>query len=399
MELLSELVIESESKIVFLIADGLGGLPQPGKLEKTELESAHKPNLDALAQGSICGMSEPIGPGITPGSGPAHLSLFGYDPIKYQIGRGALSAAGVGLEQGQHDVAARINFATIDNNGVVRDRRAGRLPTEKTRELCSLLEGIKLPGAEIIVRAEKEHRGVVLFRGEGLSDKLTDSDPQKEGLPILEVKATEPQAARTASLVNRFIRESISLLKSQAPANTILLRGFASYPDLPQFDKLYKLKSAAIAAYPMYKGIARLLGMKVLDGCETIKDEFELLKANFRNHDFFFVHFKKTDSAGEDGDFERKVKAIEELDGYIPQLVDLKPDVIVVTGDHSTPSVLKSHSWHPVPFLMYSKFCRHDDVSTFSESACSKGLLGVFPAVNIMPLVLANGLRLKKFGA
>lgn len=399
MELLPELAIESDTKIVFLIADGLGGLPQPGKSEKTEIESANTPNLDRLAQGSICGMSEPIGPGITPGSGPAHLSLFGYDPVKYQIGRGALSAAGVGLEQGQQDVAARINFATIDNNGVVRDRRAGRLPTEKTRDLCSLLEGIKLPGAEIIVRAEKEHRGVVLFKGEGLSDKLTDSDPQKEGLPILEVKATEPHSARTASLINKFIRESISLLKSQPVANAVLLRGFACYPDLPRFDKLYKLKSLALASYPMYKGIARLLGMKVLDGCETIKDEFELLKANFRNHDFFFVHFKKTDSAGEDGDFDRKVKAIEELDGYVPQLMDLKPDVIVVTGDHSTPSVLKSHSWHPVPFLLYSRYCRPDDVSTFSESACRKGLLGVFPAVNIMPLALANGLRLKKFGA
>ncbi len=393
------LVTESETKIVFLIADGLGGLPQNGKSGKTELESARTPNLDALVKGSICGLIEPVGPGITPGSGPAHLALFGYDPIRYQIGRGALSAAGVGFYQGPGDIAARINFATIDNDGKVIDRRAGRLPTEKTKELCSILERIKLPGVEVLLRAEKEHRAVVIFRGDGLSDKITDSDPQKEGLPILEVKAIQPESIKTASLVNKFIQESLLLLKSQTPANALLLRGFANYPDLPKIDKLYKLKAAAIASYPMYKGIARLIGMKALDGCETIEDEFKLLKENFKDYDFFFVHFKKTDSAGEDGDFDRKVRAIEELDGYIPQLMDLKPDVVVVTGDHSTPSVLKSHSWHPVPFLLYSRYCRPDDVSTFSESACRKGSLGTFPAVNIMPLALANGLRLKKFGA
>ncbi len=335
------LVTESETKIVFLIADGLGGLPQNGKSGKTELESARTPNLDALVKGSICGLIEPVGPGITPGSGPAHLALFGYDPIRYQIGRGALSAAGVGFYQGRGDIAARINFATIDNDGKVIDRRAGRLPTEKTKELCSILERIKLPGVEVLLRAEKEHRAVVIFRGDGLSDKITDSDPQKEGLPILEVKAIQPESIKTASLVNKFIQESLLLLKSQTPANALLLRGFANYPDLPKIDKLYKLKAAAIASYPMYKGIARLIGMKALDGCENIEDEFKILKENFKDYDFFFVHFKKTDSAGEDGDFDRKVRAIEELDGYIPQLMDLKPDVVVVTGDHSTPSVLK----------------------------------------------------------
>ncbi len=392
------LTIKNDARIVLLVLDGVGGLPD-ARTGKSELEAAHTPYMDELACRGICGMADPIGRGITPGSGPAHLSLFGYDPLEYQIGRGALAALGVGFELGPNDVAARINFATVDGKGIVSDRRAGRIPTERNQQLCTKLREIKIPGVEVFVEPVKEHRAVVVFRAEGLSDQLTDSDPQKVGLSPLNVKPISAEAAKSDEIANNFISQARELLKDERPANIVLLRGFAKYPDVPSMSEVYGLNSAAIATYPMYKGIARLVGMDLLCGGDRIADEFNTLADNFAKYDFFYLHIKKTDSTGEDGNFAGKVKIIEEVDSCIPRLTGLAPDVVVITGDHSTPSLLKAHSWHPVPVLLFSKWCRPDQVEEFSESQCLSGGLGRFPATEIMILALANALKLKKFGA
>jgi len=397
-DLIQELAVTSDSKIVLVVFDGLGGLPRnPG--DKTELETAYTPNLDALAVRSVCGLADPVSMGITPGSGPAHLSLFGYDPVQYQIGRGILSALGVDFTLQHSDVAARANFATIDAKGNVIDRRAGRIPTEKNRQLCELLSRIEIPGVEIFVRTEKEHRAAIVFRGPGLSGRLSDTDPQKVGVPALKVEPLEDEARQTAELVNQFVEQARAILSCEKQANMILLRGFDKYEALPGYAQRYRLNAAAIANYPMYRGVARLLGMTILSTGDTIHSEFETLAQHYRDYDFFFLHIKKTDSMGEDGNFEGKVNIIEEADRCFPVLMNLQPDVVIVTGDHSTPAVLKAHSWHPNPVLLYSKFCRPDQVKTFSESECRQGGLGRFPAVNLMPLMMANALKLSKYGA
>jgi 2,3-bisphosphoglycerate-independent phosphoglycerate mutase len=388
----------SPSKIVLLVMDGVGGLPHP-ESGKTELESARKPNLDSIARDSTCGLIDPVSPGITPGSAPGHLAIFGYDPIKYEIGRGVVEALGIDFELKPDDIAARGNFCTIDNSGIITDRRAGRLATEKNAELCRLLSGIRVEGADISLRPVKEHRFVVILRGEGLSTDLSDSDPQQTGLAPRKIQPLSPQAARTAEIANEFVLQATRLLRGKTPANMILLRGFSRRPDIPSMPEIYKLKPAAIAAYPMYRGLARLVGMEVLPANETLKDQLDSLRRHYPDFDFFFLHFKKTDARGEDGNFQGKVKAIEELDDALPGLLSLNPDVLIVTGDHSTPATLAMHSWHPVPFMLKSKWRRTDEVAEFSERACLAGGLGRFPATEIMPLAMANALKLDKFGA
>ncbi len=397
-EILRELIQKNNSKIMLLVMDGLGGLPINGK---TELQTARTPNLDRLAFKGSCGLSEPIGPGITPGSGPAHLSLFGYNPIKYQIGRGILEALGIGLELGPTDIAARGNFAQMNAAGIILDRRAGRISTEKNRELCALLQK-KIPSLEavkIFFKPVKEHRCVVILRGKDLAEKISDTDPQREGEKSKKVIPLTEEAEKTANLINKLTQEINKVLKKESPANTILLRGISKIPHLPSFQEKYFLRSACIATYPMYRGLAKLVGMEIISTGETIKDEIETLKENFQNYDFFYLHIKKSDSYGEDGNFTKKVSIIEEVDALIPEIEKLKPDVLVVTGDHSTPSLLKSHSWHPNPFLLLSPNCLQDNLSGFSERDCRQGSLGRFPATEAMVLMLANALRLKKFGA
>ncbi len=398
LELIRQISRASASKIVLIAIDGLGGLPLT-ETGKTELETANTPNLDALAARSVCGLSDPVGAGITPGSAPGHLALFGYDPVSCLIGRGVLEALGVDFALGPDDVAARGNLCTVDENGLVTDRRAGRITTEKNQELCRLLDGQEIDGVRIIVRLVKEHRLVVIFRGGGLSAGVNDSDPQQTGVIPREVTAVEPEASRTASIANQFIARAKAALAAHYPANMVLLRGFSRRPELPTMTEIYKLSPAAIASYPMYRGLARVAGMKVLETGTTPEEEMETLKQNFKNHDFFFVHIKATDSAGEDGDFNRKVAVLEEVDRALDKVISLEPDVIVVTGDHSTPALLKGHSWHPVPVLLYSRWCRPDGVSRFSESACISGGLGRIAATEIMPLAMANALKLDKFGA
>jgi len=398
MSLISQLAVESPDKIVLIVMDGLGGLPHPDT-GKTELETAKTPNLDRLAREGMCGLSEPLGAGLTPGSGPGHLGLFGYDPFAFVIGRGILEALGIDFPLEKGDIAARGNFCTIDGKGLITDRRAGRISTEVCTKLCEELSRISVQGVKALVAPVEGHRFLLVLRGDNICPDLADSDPQQVGVVPKDVAALSREAEATAAAVNNWIGKARGVLAGHHPANMVVLRGFSQFPQLPSLVELYKLNPVAIAAYPMYRGLARLVGMKVVECGRSVEEQFDTLVKQYTDHDFLFLHIKKTDTAGEDGDFQRKVKAIEEVDAAMPRAMELKPDVIVVTGDHSTPAVMKAHSWHPVPFLLHSPLCRPDDVTEFSERACSKGALGRFLALVIMPLALAHAQKLTKYGA
>ena len=388
----------NNSKIVMLVADGLGGLPlEPGG--PTELEAAHTPNLDGLASRAAQGMSIPVAPGISPGSGPGHLGLFGYDPVKYQIGRGALEATGIGFELGENDVAVRCNFCTLDADGNITDRRAGRIPTEESAPLAIALREVQIAGVEVFVEPVKEHRFVVVFRSLGLGGAVADTDPQRTGVPPLEPMALDSTSQRTAEVAHAFIEQARQILADKPKANGATMRGFAARPALPPYREVYGLKAAAIAVYPMYKGLARLVGMEIVGQPKDLAEQAQLLKEYWDQYDFFFVHYKYTDSTGEDGDFEAKVKRTEDFDAFLPSVTALNPDVIIVTGDHSTPAYLKSHSWHAVPTMIVSDRCRFDGHTAFNETTARTGGLGQFEAKYIMSLALANAGRLSKFGA
>jgi 2,3-bisphosphoglycerate-independent phosphoglycerate mutase len=399
-DLMRSLAQSAKTKIVLLVMDGLGGMPvEPGG--PTELEAAQKPNLNRLASEGCLGQTHPVGYGITPGSGPGHLSLFGYDPLKFDIGRGVLEAFGIGVDVGPEDVAARGNFCTVDSEGRITDRRAGRIPTEASSKLVQKLSAIKLPGVEIEVKPVKEHRFVIVMRGPGLCSCLLDTDPQATGVPPHPVKATESEAEPTAKLFNEWVAQAGKLLADDHPANMITLRGFSGDPRLPQFPEIYGLRAACVAVYPMYRGVAKLVGMKTIPSeGDAPQDEFRTVAKAWDDFDFFFVHIKSTDSRGEDGNFPAKVKVIEAVDSALPKLLECKPDVLLVTGDHSTPARLKSHSWHPVPLLLWApETARPDTESVFGERTCARGGLGTFPTTELMPLAMAHALRLEKYGA
>lgn len=393
-----ELHVRNDTKIVMYVADGLGGLPQqPGR--PTELESARTPHLDALAKQGVCGGSIPVLPGISPGSGPGHLALFGYDPLEYLIGRGALEATGIGFELQQGDVAIRANFCTLDAQGSISDRRAGRIPTEESAPLARKLRDVSIPGVQVFVEPVKEHRFVVVFRGKDLQGYVHDTDPQRTGVPPLDPKPADKGSERTAEVARQFVEQARKLLAGQPKANGLTLRGFSGKPNLPSYDEVYGLRAAAIAVYPMYKGLARLVGMEIVGTPHTLDEQMSLLEQNWAKFDFFFIHFKYTDSTGEDGNFAAKVQRTEEFDAAVPRITALKPDVLIVTGDHSTPSMLRSHSWHPVPTLLVAPHCRTDACQQFGETECLRGGLGQFEAKYLMTLALANAGRLGKYGA
>lgn len=385
-------------KIVMLVSDGIGGLPMTPD-GPTELEAAKTPNLDALAQKGTLGMSIPILPGITPGSGPGHLGLFGYDPLQFQIGRGVLEASGIAFPVGPNDVCIRCNFCTIGPDGKITDRRAGRIPTEESSEVVKTLRSVKIPGIEIFVEPVKEHRFVVVFRGEGLDGNVADTDPQKVGLAPLDPVAKDDASKKTAEVAKEFFNQAKKILANQPKANCLTMRGFAKKPSLPSYQELYGLNAAAIAVYPMYKGLASLVGMELVGEPKTLEEEIEVLKENWDKYDFFFVHFKYTDSRGEDGDFDAKVKMIEELDKVVPAIEALGPAALVVTGDHSTPAKMASHSFHPVPTMIVSDLARTDAAVAYNETEANKGGLGHFQAIYIMPLAMAHAGRLEKYGA
>ena len=394
-------------KILLVVLDGLGGLPV--KDGKTELELARTPNLDSLAKKSALGLHIPVDVGITPGSGPGHLGLFGYDPLEVEIGRGVLEALGLGLEVRETDIAVRGNFATVeysDGKVVVKDRRAGRIPTEENRRIVERIrkEIKEVNGAEVIIKSGMEHRFALIFRfrdplPEG-SDRIRDTDPQKVGAQPLPAVAETPEAERVAEVVNEFIKRAVDVIKDEPQANYILLRGFSRKPDLKTFEEKYGIRSACIAVYPMYRGLASLVGMDIVEPSgPSIEDEIATLKDIWESYDFFFLHIKKTDSYGEDGNWEGKVGVIEEFDRNLPSILNPKPDVLAITGDHSTPSVLKGHSWHPVPLLVNSPYVLGGTSERFTERECLKGELGIIPAKKIMNLLLANARLLPKFGA
>jgi 2,3-bisphosphoglycerate-independent phosphoglycerate mutase len=398
-DLIKKLVKKTESKIVLLVMDGLGGLPV-GPQSKTELEMAKKPNMNNLAKAGVLGVADPVGRGITPGSGPGHLALFGYDPIKYLIGRGVLEALGIDFKLQPGDVAIRINFCTVDDKGIITDRRAGRISTEANAKLCEKLKAkIKITGAEYFLEPVKEHRAALIFRAKGLGDKINDTDPQVTGQAELAMTAEDKDSEKTKKLCEEFMAQARPILKNEHPANMMLLRGFANFTKYPQFDEVYKLNACAIAQYPMYKGLARLVGMEVLEVGPEMDDLFSKLESVWSKYDFFFVHVKKTDSAGEDGDWARKVEVIEKVDKMVPRVLKLKPEVLIITGDHSTPSRLKAHSWHPVPVLISAEYSRADAAKEFGERSCLQGALGRIPMKDLMSLALAYALKLEKYGA
>ena len=397
-QLTRDLHTDNASKIVMLVADGLGGLPLTAG-GKTELESAETPHLDELAARGVQGGSIPVLPGISPGSGPGHLALFGYDPLTHIIGRGALEATGIGFQLQDGDVAVRCNFCTLDEAGNISDRRAGRISSEASFPLAERLDGIELSGAEVFVRPVKEHRFVVVFRASGLGGHVDDTDPQQTGVPPLTARGLDAPSELTAGLANEFVSKACQLLSDQPHANGLTMRGFAEKPALPSYQEVYGLRAAAIAVYPMYKGLASLVGMEIVGQPKTLEEQIDLLSQHWHDFDFFFIHFKYTDSTGEDGDFEAKVKRIEQLDAVIPRVNQLAPDVLIVTGDHSTPAFLKSHSWHPVPTLLVSDCCGADDQTRFGERPALHGALGQFEAKYLMLMALANARRLNKFGA
>lgn len=398
LDVIRELAVTNDTKILLLVVDGLGGLSHPDT-GRSELEAANIPHLDRLADESICGLTLPVGLGITPGSGPGHLALFGYDPFKYTVGRGVLEALGIDFDLQPEDVAARGNFCTVDSEGRVTDRRAGRIPTEHCAELCADLSQIGLGDVELFVQPVREHRFLLVLRAEGLWDQVSDTDPQREGVVPPPVKALAPEAEATARLANRFVEQAAQRLNGRQPANMLLLRGFAKHPQMPSMGDVCKLRAGAIAVYPMYRGLAKLVGMTVLPTGATLQDELATLRERWEEFDFFFLHYKRSDSAGEDGDFRAKMAALEEVDAVIPGLCDLEPEVLMVAGDHSTPSVLRSHSWHPVPFLLRSHWAAPDRLPAFNERTCREGSLGLFPATEVLPLAMAHARRLTKYGA
>jgi 2,3-bisphosphoglycerate-independent phosphoglycerate mutase len=402
--LYSELTIKTGAKLALVVMDGLGDIAANGSDSCTPLEAAKTPNLDALTQSSAQGRMIPVAPGITPGSGPGHLALFGYDPLEFQVGRGVIEALGLGVELKAGDVCARANFATLNPKGIVTDRRAGRIATEVCEKLCAKLSAKvkKIGDVQVIIKPGKEHRFVVVFRGKGLEGPLTDADPNREGLPIPTVSPRDPKSAaqkKTAKLIADFYKEALPILAKEKPANGFLMRGIAHQPEIPTFEERYQLKPACLAVYPMYKGLAQLVGMDKIEGPQTIREQFERYVAEYDNYDFFFIHYKYTDKYGEDGNFEAKKKAIEEFDAALPILLEKRPDVLAITGDHSTPCAMKGHSWHPQPVLLNSAYSGSDKLERFTETGANMGSLGVFEAKFLMRQMQANAKMFDKFGA
>ena len=397
VEELRDCYTKTSTKMVLLVADGLGGLAHPDT-GKSELETTNIPNLDALAQKSACGVTTPVLPGVAPGSGPGHLALFGYDPLKHQIGRGALEALGIEVDLQPGDVATRGNFCLVDSEGLLVDRRAGRIPTEFSAPICERLDRIQIPGVQLDVFSVQDYRFVLRLRGKGLSELVTETDPQVTGAKALEVKAIKPEAQKTADIVNEFVKQAAQLMAEEERANMLLLRGFAQLPSLPAMGEVYRLDPAAIAAYPMYRGLATVAGMNVIPTGKNFAAEMDTLRANWDKHDFFFIHYKPADAAGEDGDFDAKVRCLEGLDPFIPDILELGPDVLMVAGDHSTPAIMAAHSWHPVPFMLHSKLTKGEGVPTFDERACALGSIGSIPATSVMVMGLSHAGKMTKFG-
>ena len=397
LELIRRLSQPADTKVILCVLDGLGGLPGPRG--RTELEEAHTMYLDRLAEAGCLGRTLPVGYGITPGSGPGHIGLFSYDPLAYEIGRGALEGTGIGFDLGPDDLAARGNLCDLDADGNITDRRAGRLPTEETARVCEALRAISLPGVEVFVEPVQDQRFVLVLRGPGLSDQVAETDPQREGVKQNDAAALSPEGQATSGLVREWITRAQEILRGRERGNGVLLRGWSKRPDMPPFPELWKLRAAAVTVYPMYRGVAKLCGMDSLDGAHTFEEQIAIVRDHWDGYDFFFMHYKYTDSAGEDGDFRRKAEAISEFDALLPGLTALNPNVLVITGDHSTPATMAAHSFHPVPLLLWGDNVRKDYLHQFNERNCAMGEIGTIPAKEVLPIAFAHAGRLAKFGA
>ncbi|MDA7511938.1 2,3-bisphosphoglycerate-independent phosphoglycerate mutase [Verrucomicrobia bacterium] len=403
-EMYDKLTLPTKAKIALVVLDGVGDIAIKENGYLTPLEAAKTPIMDKLSREAIQGRMTPVAPGVTPGSGPGHLALFGYDPVDTQVGRGVIEALGLGLELKAGDVAARANFCSLDADGLVTDRRAGRIETEECERLCAILSKKikKVSNTQIIIQPGKGHRFVVIFRGTGMEGPLNDTDPQREGLPIAESTPLDPsskKAQKAAKLIKAFYDKALPILKDERPANGFLMRGIAHQPDIPTFEERYKLKAACLAVYPMYKGLAQLVGMDKVEGPQSISEQFNRYLEEYDNYDFFFIHYKYTDMYGEDGNFEAKKKAIEELDEALPILLQKRPDVIAITGDHSTPCPMKGHSWHPQPVLLTSAFSGSDKLDRFTETGANIGSMGVFDAKFLIRHMQAHAMMFDKYGA
>ena len=399
-----KLTLPTKAKIALVVLDGVGDIAIKENGYLTPLEAAKTPIMDKLSREAIQGRMTPVAPGVTPGSGPGHLALFGYDPVETQVGRGVIEALGLGLELKAGDVAARANFCSLDADGLVTDRRAGRIETEECERLCAILSKKikKVSNTQIIIQPGKGHRFVIIFRGTGMEGPLNDTDPQREGLPIAESTPLDPsskKAQKAAKLIKAFYEKALPILKDERPANGFLMRGIAHQPDIPTFEERYKLKAACLAVYPMYKGLAQLVGMDKVEGPQSISEQFNRYLEEYDNYDFFFIHYKYTDMYGEDGNFEAKKKAIEELDEALPILLQKRPDVIAITGDHSTPCPMKGHSWHPQPVLLTSAFSGSDKLDRFTETGANIGSMGVFDAKFLIRHMQAHAMMFDKYGA
>ena len=406
IDILKELVEKNDSKILLVVLDGLGDIPSIDG--KTPLEAAKTPNLDKLSKESALGMHIPVLPGITPGSGPGHLSIFGYNPLKYKIGRGILEALGVGLEVTKNDICIRANYAKVeekDGKLIVNDRRAGRLSTEENKKLTEKItkEIEEINGVKIFMKSGIEYRLAILLRfNEKVNEdmcNILETDPQNEGKEVISPEPLSEKAKIVSEILKEFLLRVREIIKNEK-GNYLLLRGYSTPPIIPNFSEIYKLKSLSIATYPMYKGLTKLIGMETVkvDGF-SIKDEIDVLRKNYKNFDFIYLHIKKTDSYGEDGDFMNKLKVIEEFDSYLPEILSLNFDVLCITGDHSTPTIMKSHSFHPVPLLIHSPFVFKGLSERFTEKDCLKGELGTIKGEDIISLLLAHSKKLKKYGA
>lgn len=408
LDLLAHLAQPSETKIVLLVLDGIGDLANAAQ-PKTALEAARTPHLDALAACSSLGRIVPVATGVTPGSGPGHLALFGYDPAAAEndIGRGVLEALGLGIPLGADDVTARGNFATANAAGELTDRRAGRIPSEEGQRVCAKLNaalaqigGADAPKLEVV--PGEAHRFVFVMRAGGtarLSAAIEGTDPQATGVPPLLAAASAPEAAQTVEWVRQAITVMEAAIADEPKANRVLLRGFSKLPHLPSMAALYKLRLGAFAGYPLYRGVASACGMEVVPCGKRIAEIIDTVASRWHDFDFFFLHVKQTDQAGEDGDVATKTAVVEEVDAALPRLLALAPDVVAITGDHSTPAPMAAHSWHPVPLLVASKVAFADDATRFDERQALRGHLGTFPARELIGLLLAHAGRLEKYGA
>ena len=400
VSLAERLAMPAGGKIVLLVMDGVGDIPHPDFDENTPLSAARTPNMDALAPTSALGRLTPIVPGVIPGSGPGHLGLFGYDPLEHEIGRGVLEVLGLDMDLRAGNLAARANFATRDAAGIITDRRAGRIPTETNVKLVEMIRSaVNIPGYEIEIKSGMGHRFAVVIRGENLADGLTDADPHHDGEPLLEIKATRPEAENAAKIANELLAQANAAIAKEHPANTMMLRGLSCAPDITPFGDRFKINACAIATYPMYRGIAKLLGMSLVPTGETIEDNFRTYLDAFEKYDYFFIHIKPTDAAGEDGDFPAKLACIEQVDAALPILLEKKPDVLAITGDHSTPILCSGHSWHPIPALVHSEISGRDGLPRYTEAHCRVGSVGLMDSKHLMTVLLSNAKRLDKFGA